>query len=127
MSDPIKIPHPDPERVVKRAMFLAWQAAGRPRGKGVQQNRPEATEDEVWANIQTRGDYPADPDRDQPGEVYADYVFGRMLKAGFRWEPGAVVVDTGPATKDYQAWAGTYPDHESLVKVAVASLAEKGA
>ena len=43
--------------IVKRAMFLAYQACGGPLGMGVFQDRGAVTEEQVWKNVCTNGDY----------------------------------------------------------------------
>lgn len=112
----------NPEQVVKRAFWLAWQACGSTAGAGWIQDRPGADEDAVWNNIRTRGDYPG-PARDKPGEASADYVFGRMMKTFIRWDKNSVEVFEATPRRDYQAWAGRYPTYQALIEAAVKSLA----
>lgn len=96
------------EMVAKRMMYLAWQACGGTQGMGFMRNHPEATEDEVWQNVRTRGDYVRIPGQDKPGEVYADYVFGRMMKMGLTYAADSVSWHDSTPRRDYQAWCGVY-------------------
>lgn len=130
----MKIQVKNPEAVVKRAMWLAWQAwqaCGGPSGMGVLQNRSGVTEEDVWKNLNAGGlggDYPrlpkevivANPNR--PGKVYGDYVFGRKMKTGFEWDDGSVTFRDDLPRRDYQAWCHKYPTTLALVEAAIASL-----
>jgi hypothetical protein len=110
------------EAVAKRAFWLAWQACGGPLGMGFLQDNPDATEEDVWANVQSYGDYPATPARGA-GEVYGDYVFGRMMKLGLRFSTDTVGTDyPDEPTPDYQGWCIKYPTHEDLIEAAIADL-----
>lgn len=46
------------EQIAKRFFFLAYNAAGPAGGMGVFQARRNVTEDDVWKNVNTAGDYP---------------------------------------------------------------------
>lgn len=114
-----------PEAVVKRAFFLAYQAAGGPVGMGWLQAVADATEDDVWANVRSAGDYPGGAKAmgaNKPGDAYGDYVFGRMMKLGLKWTDRAVCFQTGKPRHDYQAWCRAYPTYEALVKAAAESV-----
>lgn len=123
-----------PELVVKRAMWLAYQAS-RPVGAGYLQVRDGMTEADVWSNLYDGpmgGDYPArsgsfaDPNR--PGKVYGDYVYGRMMKVGFKWDSDSITVQDEEPRRDYQGWCWKYPTYLALIQAAVESLkAEKAA
>lgn len=108
------------ETVAKRMMWLAWQAVGGPFGMGVLRDNPGAGEDQVWANVVTSGDYACS--QNKPGDVHADYVFGRMMKLSVKWGDDFVEVPTYAPTRDYQAWCHKYPTYEALAQAAVASL-----
>lgn len=106
-----------PTRVARVACYLAWKACGGPIGMGVFQDEPEATENDVWENILSAGDYlyksPTPSTR-----ISADYVFGRMMK--LRMDIGDTYIDVPDSTPrpDYQAWCHTYPTYASLIEAA---------
>ena len=109
--------------LVKRMYWLAWQACGGTIGSGFLQDQPGATEDQVWKNVLTNGDYASNP-RDKPGKAYGDYVFGRMMKLGVQFdEKNKTVTVTNAATAiDYQAWSGQYATYEGLLLSAANEL-----
>ena len=110
------------ETVAKRAFWLAWQACGGPLGAGFLQDNPSATEEDVWANARTAGDYSGMPMRKDSG-VYGDYVFGRMMKLGIGFSGDTITVDPpGEPDPDYQGWCIKYPTYESLIEAAAADL-----
>lgn len=116
----------NPEVVVKRAFWLAWQACGGPLGAGFLQDNPRATEDDVWDNVRSAGDYPggkAIMSVGAPGEAYGDYVFGRMMKLFLKWDADGVEFSGDGPRLDYQSWATVYPSYTQLVEAAVKSLA----
>ena len=115
------------EVLVKRAMYLAWKACGGPLGLGFLQDRPEATEEDVWKNITGAGDYSMPmPTSDGPGDAHADYVFGRMMKLGMKYEGQEIDVGRGDKpTPDYQAWCVVYPTVLMLLQVAAEELGAK--
>ena len=99
--------------VAKRALWLAWQAAGGPLGMSVLRDRPEATEQDVWDNTVSRGDYPGTSTNKT--EIRADYVFGRMLKLYFNMpEDKGIDVPERETQIDYQGWCGKYPSYSVL-------------
>jgi hypothetical protein len=112
----------DSTKFAKRMFYLLWQACGGPRGMGILQNRPDATEDDVWYNIQTAGDYPIKTGKD----LYADYVFGRMMKFGCKIVDKKTVefpkVDGFRA--DYQGWCIKYNTLNDILDATVTSLAD---
>ncbi len=110
--------------VAKHAFYLAWQACGVPVGMGRLQDRPAATEDDVWGNVTAAGDYASGTDY-KPREPYGDYVFGRMMKLGILVETDAVEVRNHAPALDYQAWCGVYPTYDALIEAAIASLASR--
>jgi hypothetical protein len=113
-----------PEEVVKEAFWIAWQACGRPQGLGMLQNRPNATKEDVWNNIRQAGDYEggAITNPDKPGDAYGDYVFGRMMKLGIKWNKEAVIVREDSPRIDYQSWCLKYPSYKTLIDAAIDSL-----
>jgi hypothetical protein len=111
--------------VVKKAMFLAYNACGGPVGMGILQARNNVTEEDVWNNVANRGDYPggnsfgSNKIEEKSGKVYADYVFGRMMKLSISWAENEIQVNDGKPSRDYQGWCGTYDSYELLIKVAI--------
>jgi len=90
---------------------------------GLLQNRPEASEEQVWENVQTRGDYNSSgEEREHTSEPYADYVFGRMMKFGLRIHGKDLVVHETELRPDYQEWCHKYPTYKALIDAAVVSL-----
>ena len=118
--------------VVKRAMFLAWQACGGALGNGIFQDRgPGMTEAQVWEQLVEKGDYSGgnafgqrNTDEADQGDVYGDYVFGRMMKVGYSWSDGDRInyYHDDKLTLDYQAWCGRYPTHQALLDAAAGEL-----
>lgn len=99
--------------VAKKAVWLAWRAAGAPVGMGFLQDNPEADEEAVWANATSRGDYPGSKP-DTSGRVSADYVFGRMMKLYFTITDCGIEVPDGTPRADYQAWCRSFPTYAAL-------------
>lgn len=116
------IPAVELDRVMASFFWLAWQACGGPTGMGVLQNFSGATKEHVFANVQNSGDYAMRHER--PGQIYADYVFGRMMKVGveFKRVTDAYVeigVPDRPPRHDYQAWCGKYATYDALLTAAL--------
>ena len=125
------------EAVARRAFYLAYQACGGPMGMGIFQARSDVTEDHVWQNVCTNADYTfspvpnkditegAAPDTDV--DVYGDYVFGRMMKLGIRYNTAQGTIKirddaTETPRRACQAWALKYPTYRSLVDAAIATI-----
>lgn len=110
--------------LVKRIYWLAWLACFGTQGAGFLQDRPGATEDEVWNNILNYGDYAGNPNL-KPGKVYGDYVFGRMMKLGVEFNEAkkTVTVPDRETAIDYQGWSGQYPTYKALLEAAIADPA----
>ena len=71
------------EQFAKRAFYLAWQACGGPMGMGVfRDHGPGMTEEQVVSRAVNAGDYggPLPGVTNRAGEIYGDYVFGRMSR-----------------------------------------------
>jgi hypothetical protein len=100
----------DVEAVAKRMLYLAWQAA-KVVGAGVMQDRPAATEDEVWSTQNPLN-----------GGVDADYLFGRMMKIGFDYDIEMIAIIESEQRSDYQSWCTAYPTYMDLLKAAVESV-----
>lgn len=110
VSDPSKT-----KAVVQRAFYLAFLAAGAAVGMGVLQDRGGVTEEQVWKNVATRGDYgggliPGMDDASK-GKAYGDYVFGRMLKLRieFNESEGTITFTDSAPQADYQGWSSGKP------------------
>lgn len=115
--------------VVKRMVYLAWKAS-RVAGLGVFQDRgPDQTEEQIWASMYGRTDYPggnALSQANKPGDVYADYVHGRCMKLGLSWGDGKVSVrPTYGWRNDCQTFRHAYPAPQSLFDAAVAELTQE--
>lgn len=114
--------------VLKRAMFLAYTACGHATGMGFLQARENVSEDAVWKNVVGAGDYPGgnlfnnNKVAEGKGRVYADYVFGRMMKVGFEWDGDQIEVFEAGPRYDYQGWCIKYKSYGDLVEAAIKSL-----
>ena len=110
--------------VVKRMVFLAYNACGRPMGMGVLQDMrldgKSAEEEKVWQCAYNQEDYPMR--HGKANEVYCDYVFGRMMKWGCEWEKNIITIPEKYFRSDYQSFCGTYPDNKALAIAALKSL-----
>lgn len=115
-----------PEVIAKRMFWLAWNAAGRTFGAGFLRDRPEATEDQVWVNVQTAADYPG-PGHSKPGKAYGDYVFGRMVKLLVDYTDDSIGVHDDEPQADYQAWCCKYSTYKALAQAAIDELAVNAA
>lgn len=108
--------------VVKRAMFLAYEACGGPLGMGVFQARNGVTEDDVWKNVTTNGDYAgnfAPKVCEEHGAAKGDYVFGRMMKLSCNWEGSDLTYSKNNPTLDYQGWCHKYKTYDKLFSTAL--------
>jgi len=105
-----------PNTFAKRLFYLLWQASP-VVGMGAFQDRGQQPEDTVWERAVTDAEY-AGARPCPAGEVYGDYVFGRMMKTGFDWTGVELTVSdlyTTPAP-DYQGWARKYPSIVDAIK-----------
>jgi hypothetical protein len=128
----MKVHCTNPEEVVKEAFWLAWNACGSPLGMGMFQDNPRATKEDIWNNLnqgKLGGDYPNMEKvnvlrPNSKGDLYADYVFGRMMKLGFEWDGDGVTIDENRTLRrDYQGWCGKYPTYLSLIEAAIRNVA----
>lgn len=110
--------------LVRRAFFLAYNACGAAGGMGIFQARNNVTEEHVWKNVLTRGDYGGPFLSDRPERPYGDYVFGRMMKLGceFNEKEGTVDINDSAPRWDYQSWCSTYKTYEALFVAAATEL-----
>lgn len=111
-----------PKKVVKRAFYLAWIACKRTQGMGFLKNCPNASEEEVWNNVQTNGDYPSIKRKKEKRKEFADYVFGRMMKLALEWDGKYVFYPERKPSISYQSWCTQYENYEKLLITADASL-----
>jgi hypothetical protein len=111
-----------PQDVAKRMFYLAWLACGGPLGMGILQDRgSNVKEEEVWKAVYNQTDYPGDT-RNTKESIYADYVFGRMMKFGVFIKDDTVRFNDLPLRPDYQAWCRKYPTMTALFGAALESL-----
>lgn len=104
------------ESVLKEALWLAYCSAGHPVGMGIYQSNPTATKEDVWKNATGIGDYPVATSRE--GMLYADYVFGRMMKLRINYGKKTIEVPDRELRWDYQAWSRTYKTYADLIDAA---------
>ena len=109
--------------VASRALFLAYNAAG-VFGMGVFQAQNNKTEQEVFDNVVYKRDYPGQ--RQTPDmtnfRLYADYVFGRMMKLVINVNNNALKFSDDKPRLDYQSWGSTYKSYDKLFKAAMKEL-----
>jgi len=110
------------ELLAKRMFFLAWNACKGPLGMGWLQNRPEATEEDIFQNVASAGDYSGNFKSEG---LYGDYVFGRMMKWGCEVKGNEITLHCRPFEPDYQAFEPIYKDDMALLDAAVKSLGAK--
>ena len=115
------------EKLVRRIFYLAWKESG-VFGSGHLQDRGSTpTEDVVWRDgVINRSDYPVVA-QDPTDSVFADYVFGRMMKLHVTIEGEQIQVGrAGEVPRaDYQSWCRTYPTYDALKEAAIKSLEEE--
>ena len=106
------------DNLIKEYFWLAYDAAGGlgARGMGRLQARAAVDKEQVFANVKCCGDYPLNTNK--PGDLYADYVFGRMLKVGIRFRENVVEIRNDETDLGYQAWCMVYPTYEKLLHAA---------
>ncbi len=103
--------------VVKKALFLAWKACGGPLGMGILQDKPNATEDDVFKNVLGNEDYPIKSSLPE-NEIRADYVFGRMMKIRISFDNDNIYYPDISLSSAYQSWSKSYNSYEELFKTA---------
>lgn len=118
----MKIETKNAAEVVKEAFWIAYQACGGPLGMGVFQARSGATKEDVWNNVQNAGDYSGCFRKQEANDAYGDYVFGRMMKLGLKWDESSVTCRDEAPRHDYQAWCNKYPTYQSLVEAAIKNI-----
>ena len=83
---------------------------------GILQARSSVTEEQVFQNVASNGDYAFNPRTSD--DLYADYVFGKMMKVGFKAKGKTVEISDNPPSIDYQAWCRIYPTTLALLEAA---------
>ena len=102
--------------LAKRILFLAYEAS-QVFGMGAFQARNAITEEQVWVNTVTKGDYGGD--KINTKDIYADYVFGRMMKLSFHVKDNTISYDGNDKAKlDYQSWGVKYKTYTKLFEAA---------
>ena len=108
------------EEIVKNAFYLAWEACGSTFGLGILKDHPSASKEDIWENVACSGDYPSSL-HNKKYEPYGDYVFGRMMKLGIRYDPnkGTITVRDEAPRPDYQGWCRKYKTYDDLIEAAI--------
>lgn len=110
----------DPEKLAKKILFMAWQAS-HVVGMGALQDRgPGLSEDQIWEAASGGRDYGGNrPTKSK--QVYADYLFGRMMKLSITWADEEVSLNDNWC-RDYQSFCGKYPKPCDLFAAAESSM-----
>ncbi|MGV8151871.1 MAG: hypothetical protein ACP5OG_02225 [Candidatus Nanoarchaeia archaeon] len=123
--------------IVKKMFYLAWNACRTPKGMGILQDNPCASEEDVWKNICNSEDYNGmgkncNVSLNQTGQnmVHADYVFGRMMKLTLSWNSKDNTIKLQEATEnypnlDYQAWCKVFTSEKELYESALKVLTKQ--
>lgn len=113
------------QAVASRMLFLAYEAS-EVFGMGTLKARSGVTENQLWENVVTNGDYPVNPDATMPteeeGKLSSDYCFGRMMKLNITYTKDSVTYTDYPPKKDYQSWCRSIPTYNDLANRAIKSL-----
>lgn len=108
------------QTLAKRILFLAYEASS-VFGMGAFQARDNVTEEQVWVNTVTKGDYGGFGADSK--DIHADYVFGRMMKLSFHIKDNTIIYDGNDKTKlDYQSWGAKYKTYTKLFQAAIKSF-----
>ena len=114
--------------LAKRMLFLAYNASAPASGMGLFQavrlGGKEPDEETVWGCAYNAEDYMG-VRTDPPNVVYADYVFGRMMKWSCAWKENVLSIRDENYDREYQSFSGSYPTSSSLVQAALDSLGFK--
>ncbi len=108
-------------QIISRALWLAFQASA-PTGLGFfhTASATQQTEESLAEAVKPRGK----PDGSL--ELYTDYVFGRMMKTGFKVSAdGKLTITPAVPRHDYQSWAGTYGSDIELIAAVEKSLGKQ--
>ncbi len=109
--------------VASRALFLAYNASN-VMGMGAFQAQDNKLESEVFDNVIHKRDYPGrseTPDLTNC-RLYADYVFGRMMKLVINVNNSTLEFSDDKPRLDYQSWGSKYKSYDKLFKAAMKEL-----
>lgn len=113
-----------PEKVAKRAIYLAWKASS-VEGMGFLRDNPEATEDDVWKAANS-ADYPSDSKNPRTKGnkliISADYVFGRMMKLLLVVTEDSIEYRDDVLRIEYESWCDSFNSYPDLLAAAEMSL-----
>lgn len=104
---------PTPHQLVKRALWLAFQAS-RAVGMGFihATQASQATEDSFF-----------EKHKRSETSAYADYGLGRMMKIDIEADDeGNLIIRPETLRYDYQSWVSTYPTAKALIKATIKSF-----
>ncbi len=108
--------------VVKRMVFLAYNASRGYRTIQIARLGGKFTgEEQVWKCAYDKEDYPLRVGVEE-NEVHCDYVFGRMMKWGCKWEGNIVTINDREFSPDHQSFCFVYPNNKALAAAALVSL-----
>lgn len=115
--------HTEAIYVASRALFLAYNASD-VMGMGAFQAQDNKMESEVFDNVIHKRDYPG---REETPDLtncrlYADYVFGRMMKLVIEVKDNVLEFSDMKPRLDYQSWGATYKSYDKLFKAAMKEL-----
>jgi len=110
----MKIKVANGQAVAKRMLWLAYQAS-KVVGMGYLMAKDDVTEDMLASAHFESG-------RNGECQYYADYAYGRMMKAVIRYGNSHVEFTDSAPQLDYESWAGKYKTYQSLAEAAIASL-----
>jgi hypothetical protein len=106
------------EQFVKRAFALVYKACDPAMGWGLLQagrveGKADLPEDVIWKCVYNQEDYPG-ATHNHPGDVYGDYVFGRMMKWGVRFDSETIDGYKSHFNREYESFCDIYPDNKAI-------------
>ena len=118
------------EDILKEMFWLAWKSSG-VFGMGVLQDKGDANKNEVWNNILNNGDYPGGSlglRTDDNGfiNIFADYVFGRMMKmsVSYNAKNNEISFYDNELSLSYQSWCKDFKSYQDLYERAIENVCE---
>lgn len=103
--------------LVKKILYLAWKASS-VFGMGILQDKgPNQNVNDVWNSTCNRDDY-SGMKINKPGEIYSDYVMGRMMKLRLEWNKESITISED-WRDDYQSFCNTYKTPQELFDAAL--------
>lgn len=110
------------EELIKEVVFLLWNAAGGTSGMGFLQNSPGSNKEDVFKQASGGLDYAMT--NNKPGDIYMDYVFGRCMKTGIKYDvkEGTFRVFPNKPKATYQNWGRKYKTADEAVAEAMVNL-----